>query len=730
MMRAFFLLGSTLLLTSHISAKSLIILEKGSGKPLVHAEVKVGPTTCYTDKTGGCTLSDSKAVTCTIRQAGYTTETIRISSEETQSIYLTPILDADETVTVKGAPRIEVSQKRISIQEIQKIVPNADPAQVPKYLPGVQVFGFDSRWVVRGSGPADSLYYMDQVYLPLIFHPIGGFAGGLSILPDNAVEDVTFSNGGFGPQYGDATGGVLTINTKSEIPDRSISEVRVNVPFFGSLYHAQPIGEDQFVAASYRKSFLEYIIPPVLKKANKGKEDLTVVPYFGDGNLEYVKKTDDGHYKVFFLYAYDGIKAAFPSAESLDETGKSNIDFLTVETDLSVNRKKSLNGHWSMNTTPNWLQYRQNVDFLGNNIDINSANINVPFELTYRKDRAFKLFTGVDGTWSRTVLNLLVPRPPTTNDPFYDIETTPKLERAATVVSHKEAVWVGVEWRLGDWVLAPGARGFHAEANGRSGVDPRFNLRWELSPKVAIKGAVGQYSELPQPDQTDEVFGNSRLRYMQCMHYVLGVETKWNEQWETDIQVFYKRFLHMVEADAVTGYNNDGSGVSRGFEVFLRRNLTTRLFGWIAYTWSLNRVRDNAAGDLYPSPYDQTHIFHLVGDYRVSTNWSFGGRYLFQSGNTYTPVTGSVYDTNLDKYTPRYASTDKNAARLPLTRNMSVFANRDILYDRWTFKLRFGVENFALGKNVTNISHNYDYSQTEPVQSIPFIPYVELRAIL
>ncbi len=722
--------GFMLFSAPHARAHTIVVLEKGTGAPLSHAEVKVGSTICYTDATGTCAITGSKAATCTIRQGGYATETVPILDEPAQFVYLIPTLDRDETVTVTGNPRVEVSQKRISIKEIKKIVPNEDPAQVPVYLPGVQrSFGFDGRWIVRGSGPADSLYYVDQVALPLVFHPLGGLVGGLSILPDNLVEDVNFSNGGFGPQYGDATGGVLALNTKKDIPARSVSEARLNVPFFGSLYHAHPIGEDQLVSASYRKSFIEYIIPPVLKKANKGKGDITVVPFFGDGNLEYLKKTDDGQYKVLFIYAYDGVKAAFPSTASQDESGQSNVDYLTVETNLSVNRRKTINGKWSVNTTPNWLQYRQSADFLGNSINVGVNSFNFPLEFTYRKDRNLKIFTGVDGTWSRVVLNLNVPRPPL-NDPFYDIETAPKLTQAITLYTHKEAAWVGAEWRLGDLVVAPGLRGFHAQATEKNGIDPRLNLRWELSPKYVLKGAVGQYSQLPQPVQWDRVFGNPHLKYKQSIHYVLGVETKWSEQWETDVQIFYKRFLRTVEADAYTGYNNDGSGFSRGFELFVRRNLTSRLFGWISYTWSINRVRDFDAGPFYPSPYDQTHIFHLVGDYRISTDWSFGGRYLLQSGNTYTPVSSSVYNSNLDKYSPRYPATAKNSDRLPITRSLSVFANRDILYDRWTFKLRFGLENYILGQNVSNIAYNYDYSQTQPVQGLAFIPYIELRAVL
>ena len=49
----------------------------------------------------------------------------------------------------------------------------------------------------------------------------------------------------------------------------------------------------------------------------------------------------------------------------------------------------------------------------------------------------------------------------------------------------------------------------------------------------------------------------------------------------------------MVATDSVNNLNNSGTLLSRGIEVFIRRNLTERLFGWLAYTYSINSQRDN-----------------------------------------------------------------------------------------------------------------------------------------
>ena len=425
------------------------------------------------------------------------------------------------------------------------------------------------------------------------------------------------------------------------------------------------------------------------------------------------------------------MKVAVPSSVSQDEEGKLDLDFFIVETNLSVNRLKKLSSAWTLNTTPNFTQYRQKTDFLDNNINLTGNAFNLPLELTYRKDRYLKTYMGFSGTVSRTDLNLWVPRPPREDDPFYDIETSPKIRRNGQIMSHEEAAWFSVDYQLDqNWGISPGMRVFYQEAMKKAGADPRFNVQYVLSPTHKLKGAVGQYSQAPGPDQTDESFGNPDLDYKKSIHYVGGIESNWQNSWTTEVQLFHKKFFHMVKPDNEKGYNNEGGGFSRGAELFIRRNLTSRLFGWTSYTWSINRQQDRDDLDLYPSTYDQTHVLHIVGDYRWGPTWSSGGRFLFRSGNTYTPITDSVYYTNLDKYLPRYDEQNKNSARLPLERSLSIFINKDLLYETWTFRLRTGVEGIALGERVSQITYNYDYSKERMIHSLAFIPYIELRAIL
>ncbi len=125
------------------------------------------------------------------------------------------------------------------VKKSRRVAPNDDPAQVTKLLPGVQTAAFGSDIAVRGSGPEDSQYYVDRFRVASVFHAIND----LSVVPDQLIEGVEFYAGVLGAQFGDATGGVIVLKTRNDIPEVSRTDVRVNVPFYSAVYHERPLSE-------------------------------------------------------------------------------------------------------------------------------------------------------------------------------------------------------------------------------------------------------------------------------------------------------------------------------------------------------------------------------------------------------------------------------------------------------------------------------------------------------
>jgi hypothetical protein len=711
--------------------RAVIVRAKGRGVPLSRVEVKAGASRVFTDPDGKAHIDvpdgDGKLE---LYRGGYERLEIpfeELKSAETSEFFLIPAVPDDEEVRIIGIRRPEASRKRISIEEAVKVAPGGDPVQVTKLLPGVQANSFQPTIVVRGSAPDDSLYRIDDWTLPYVFHSIGN----ISIIPDRLLSDVEFSAGGFGSQYGGASGGVINIRTKSDIPERPLTEFRANVPIYSGFYHERPVedGKARF-AMSARRSYLEYILPPILSKANKSGQSLTVVPYFGDAHFFYNKPLEDGQIKVLGLYSFDGLRLAIPSQSSDNENGRGSFSLRDRVCLLGLEWTKALSPDWVLRMMPNLNDVDRKFDVIGNKIYVGATNLSLQAEAMRRLGGKDRLYIGTEEVLIWGHAEVFAPKVDF-DDPFVDPEDAPKIGAKVKEQYVNSAVWIGVDKEIGDLMFTPGLRSFYSTQNKRAGADPRLNIRYKLDQQNSLKGAAGQYSQLPQFRDLSDDFGNPNLKYIRSNHFILGIETAWSDKWNTDFQGFYKETSGLVKSDPVTNTNNAGSRLTFGGEAFVRRNLTQRLFGWLSYTWSKNLERDNDSETFRRAQYDQTHVINLVGNYKFNAVWDAGGRALYRSGDTFTTVDDAVYNANLDKYQQRRSPDSRlYNGRLPASHELNLYGNRQFLFDKWTMSLRFGVELLALRPQVRNVRYNYDYSKKEYFTGIPPVPYIEVRAVL
>ncbi len=710
---------------------SIHIRELGTGSSLSKVEVTLGNTSLQSDAKGLVHIQRPKEdEILTFHKNGFTNLDIPFgaleSTDDGCQVFLEPKLVDGDVVTVIGEKRPTIATKVLNQDEIKKTAPGGDPVMVATLLPGVQSGGFDKRLIIRGSGPDDSVYLIDQLVLPFIFHPIGN----TSIIPDSLIDDITFSSGNFGGQYGNATGGVLVVNTKSMIPKKSEYEVKLNVPMYFSAFAQTPIDDSSAVSAYIRYSTIQYILPSVLKSLEKKNysDSLTVIPYFGDAHAQYLSLSDEGKEKTTFLSSFDGLKAAFPSDFSSSEDGQSSVDFRTSFYSLSHNRQKRLTKDWTYNTTPNFLRTKDQTQFLGNRVNVESNSINIPYELSYRRSKREKDYLGAEISQSRTFIDVTVPKFQR-DAVFPDFEDGQTESRQISVDATVLSTWYSGSFVLGDFDVEPGLRLDYNNFMQKSSLDPRTNFRYHLNEDATLKAAAGIYSKRPEYDELDKTFGNPELGYEHSIHYAAGIENKWGTLWTSDLQIFRKDFYDTVRTDSQGSLQNSGSGQSHGFEVFLRRNQTSRLFGWVSYTYAVSKERDTKDGYYIPSNYDRRHMFVMAGDYTFTSTLSLSGNLNYQTGAPYTPVADVYYNANIDRYQPQIDASKRNSERLGPSMLLSSYLNQKLLADTWTLNLRYGFENAALIRSPRSVSYNYDYSEKRGVSDLPFIPFIELGAV-
>ncbi|MFK7822572.1 MAG: TonB-dependent receptor plug domain-containing protein [Oligoflexales bacterium] len=691
--------------------------EKGSGKLLKRVEVRTGTEVYYSDPKGSATIPNNPDFAkFEFYRSGYTSLSLsrdEISATDTNEVFLYPDIKQNQ-VLVTGRGKKEVSEKQVSIAEAKEVAPRGDPVQIAKLLPGVQTSGFSPDVVVRGSAPEDSSYFVDGIEVPFIFHSIGG----ISILPKNLIEKVNFLSGGFSSSYGNATGGVVVIETSGELATEPKTEFTVNLPLLSSIYHERPLSEDESMSASVRRSYLEFFIKNV-------SEDSLIVPVFYDSHLRYLKVTDEGYTKLISLSSLDALELVIGGTEDAEDNGTISFNIRNYFGALGLERSMRLGNGWRYVANPNIVYSHIDQRFVDNYIDIRANVFKMPLEFQKRIGKKKKLFLGIEGMYQAAKV-ALVARRINQDDPFVDFEDAPLIETELEANAFTGAAWSSADLGLGPLTITPGIRVFNDASIKKNGYDPRLLILWEVSSDMEVKAAVGQYSASPQPQESAEDFGNPDLDFERSSHYILGLNKSWGQDWSTEFQLYYKQNRDVVRSDPIDRYLNSGSLLSRGAEIFVRKNLTDRWFGWLSYTWSKTEEKQSEDDPWLPSQYDQTHVLNIVSAYNITGQWTLGGRLNYHTGDVYTPVNGAVYNAGLNKYQPRYDENRINGERLPNWHQLDIYTSYEQLFDYSKLKYRVGVEYISAESPAYQVTYNYDYSKKDYLEGLPPIPYFEI----
>jgi hypothetical protein len=262
-------------------------------------------------------------------------------------------------------------------------------------------------------------------------------------------------------------------------------------------------------------------------------------------------------------------------------------------------------------------------------------------------------------------------------------------------------------------------------------LEPRLNLRWQLSRRVAVKGAAGLYHEPPQPIDLSAAFGNPRLDPESATHWVLGTEFEATDTLHVEASGFYKDLEDLIVRGEHIGdpaLTNQGIRRVYGGELLVRQQMWKNFFGWIAYTISKSERRDHADEPWRVFQFDQTHILTVIGSWRFGRGYQLGGRFRYVTGDPYTPVVGAYYEANQDRYVRILGPT--YSARLGAFHQLDVRFDKTWTFDRWKLSLYLDVQNVYNRANPEAIRYNFDYRQSEPQAGLPFLPVAGIRGEL
>ena len=514
---------------------------------------------------------------------------------------------------VVRADRPPPSAKTLTRAEVRQL-PGAfgDPFRAIEALPGVTpiVSGLPY-FYVRGAPPGNVDYYLDGIRVPYLFHA----TAGPSVIHPGLVERVDLYSGGYPARFGRFSGAIVAAETTPPSPDLH-GEGNLRLVDVGALVEA-PFAEGRGAALvagrySYTAAVFSLLSPDIR---------LDYRDY--QARVSYAVTPRD-RLTLFAFGSYD----LLAQEKNEIETVIFGSEFYRVDARYDVSLPEDGRLRWA--TTWGFDQTR-----VADQRNARDLLWGTRVELTRPMNESVTLRSGIDLLFDDYEAD-----PATYGDPEDpDVDAYNRLFPSRTDAT--ASVWADVIWQLDPRMeITPGVRVdlFHSGGASAVGVDPRLAIRVDVTKRVRLLHALGLAHQppsfiIPVPGLALANLTGGLQRSLQA---AAGVEVDLPWKTTATVTVFSDIFLNMTDTAGVQPPGDDQNqiprslGASRGLEVYVRRNLTAQLGGFLSYT--LSRSTRTLGNYTFPFAFDRTHVLNAALGYDLGRGWRAGGRFTYYTG--------------------------------------------------------------------------------------------------
>ena len=661
--------------------------------------------------------------TITVDKDGYQTGLATVTGAVLDDIVLATLEHTGETIEIHGDPPPEApGATRLDRAEAERIPgTGGDLVRTLTALPGVantQRPSSMSGIVIRGSAPQDSKILIDDFEVPLLYHAIGLRA----ILPTESIASLDYIPGGFDVAYGRAGSGIVSLKTRPGEP-HATEQAEVSLLDGGVLAQGAAGGATRYMVA-VRRSTIDLILPHVIPSSVN--LSLTTVPYYYDVQARIDHDLSPRwQLSLSTIGSLDALEIFADKAKNPDKRFFDETEFIRVTATARWHA-----GPWSavvaISEMPEDIDTERGAV---QHIDAKRLETTARGELTRTIGQAGGLVDlvwrlGAEADVSRYHLDLAIPTPQhngvieTMRDPN-DVST----RFDGVVWTPDFAAWTALSAGLGARVrITTGLRVDQFDRSGDVAVQPRGQLEVKLADKTTARLAAGAYQR--PAEYQDELLSNLHAEHNTQL--IAGLEHEPREGIRIQPSIYYTDRSHLVSTDASGQIGNLGRGTTYGAEL-LATLRDGPWFGWLSYAYSRSTRIDypGAAERLFE--FDQTHNLNAALSWHRG-NWQLGARFELYSGLPYTPVTGSVYDSDANFYHPIYGATD--SLRTPLHHQLDIRIDHTWHPAGIAVTGFLDVQNVYLNDSVTSYSYSYDYSQRFSFTGLPILPTIGVRGVL
>jgi hypothetical protein len=631
-----------------------------------------------------------------------------------------------------------------------------DVVRTVSTLPGVAInlSGGRNDLLVRGGGPSENLYVVENIEVPNINHfgTQGTGSGSLSFINLDFVENVSFSTGGFTAEYGDKMSSALSLDMSRGRRDHLGGKLLISATQYGFNLEG-PLSQNGDFIFSARQSYLDLIF----KAAG-----LPFVPVYTDFNfLVNYDLSDRDKLFLLGLVAIDQVDRDVSTEENrvqnagiMDNTQNQYIGGLNYRRLLSKGYLDLTIGYTLYN-----FQFNQINEFGEKYFDSQAKESELAFKAQYYTglSESFGLLSGISYKFVN-VDNVTV-----FADTIYDrsgnrvpVESL-GLTQYTNVLADggKLAAFIKTDWDISPKLsLNLSLRlDYYTFLNHPAYFSPRINLKYRITNKLSIKGSAGIYYQSPSYVWmvSDE---NRDLLALENTMGIIGLDYLIKDDLRMSIETFYKRYDdlptgtipdindYLIITNTGTGFGgreddfqsfgyfpmvSDGSGIAYGFEWLVQKKFSgIPCYGQISIGYSKSEY---TAGNLlvYPGQYDQRIILNIAGGYQFNENWEISSKFRYYTGVPYTPV----YRPSDNLQNPGSIQNLPNeylSARLDPEGIWDFRVDRYFNFSSWRLVVFLDVQNILNVKYQTRPTYDFWNDDVKTQNEIGILPTIGISA--
>jgi TonB family protein len=632
----------------------------------------------------------------------------------------------NETVVSATAIQREVMKDVLTAEQVFTVPGSAgDTLKAVLNLPGAARPPFGAGLLVlRGSAPGDSKVFLESQQIPQLYH----FGGIRSTYAPAFLQSVEFVPGNFSVDYGRAQGGIIDVRVRDPRQDGFHGQADVNLYDIGVEMEGG-LGNGWSIGGAARRSWIDTILPLFIPK--DANLSFSTAPRFYDFQFIAAWNPDASQkLRLIFYGSMDRLVALLDKPQR-DPTITGALDARISFYNLQAEYQKTFAPNFRQDTSVviglQEIQTQIGPQYF---FDLNVRRLSLRSTWTYGFSPQWELRGGVDAEMGRAAISVNLPNATGPNP--LPPSSLPQIGAQLTTMYHSPAFFAELRWApLPNLSILPGVRANWFSDINQWAVDPRLLARWEVVPGTVLRGAVGLYQQAPNPQKTNTATGNPYLLPERSLQTSIGVGQKIVDGVSLDVTAFYKDLTQQAIPNsnsnydpAAARYTSTGTGRIYGLETLLKVAIGDSFSGWLAYSFQRSLRTDPPTAQV-PFDFDQPNNLTVLGTYQLGRGWSAGARFRLVSGNPYTPIKSSVFDSATGVFVPEYGET--NSDRLAAFWAIDLRVDKVWTFKDWTLTLYLDTQNVTNRKNQEGWTYNYDYTDRTPTTGLPILPILGLK---